>query len=367
MSCLKRLQITYLRNIEQVSLTLSPTVNLFYGENGSGKTSLLEAISLLGLGRSFRSHKIRSLIHHQQAQVTVFGDLHTDTISSAIGLQKTRSGNTLIRVNGETVASAVTLAQQLPLQIINADSFKLVEGLPIQRRRFLDWMVFHVKPEFIDVWQPLQRVIKQRNSALKHDKITRSDLAPWDTKFVQLATEIHRLRSAVFAEFKEKFLKLQQAFPSVATDIELKYLPGWNSEVSFEELLYQDFERDKRDGYTHHGPQRAEIKLYASGKPAVDVLSRGQEKSLICALHVIQAQLYKEKTGKTCVFLVDDLLAELDSFHARRLTQWLNDLGGQVFVTGVTKAALLDAWRIEGDIAMFHVEQGVISPLITEQ
>ncbi|MGH1486655.1 MAG: DNA replication/repair protein RecF [Cellvibrionaceae bacterium] len=361
MSCLKRLQITHLRNLEKVSLKLSPNINLFYGENGSGKTSLLEAISLLGLGRSFRSHKTRSLIHHQQPQLTVFGELNMDSINTAVGLQKERSGNTVIRVDGETAASAVILAQQLPLQIINADSFQLIEGSPNQRRRFLDWMVFHVKPEFIDVWRRLQRVIKQRNSALKHDKITRLDLAPWDTEFVQLSMEIHRLRGSVFAEFKGLFSELQQVFPSVATDVEVKYLPGWNSEEPFDELLQQDFERDKRDGYTHHGPQRAEIKLYASGKPAVDVLSRGQEKSLICALHVIQAQLYKEKTGKTCVFLVDDLLAELDIHHAQRLTQWLKELGGQVFVTGVTKTGLIDAWKADNDIAMFHVEQGVIT------
>lgn len=363
MSRLKRLQISDLRNLEQVSLNLSPTINLFHGENGSGKTSILEAISLLGLGRSFRSHKTRSLIHHQKQQFTVFTEMDVSSVNIAVGIQKQRTGNTYIRVNGETASSAVNLAKQLPLQIINADSFQLIEGSPSQRRRFLDWMVFHVKPEFIDPWRRLQRVIKQRNSLLKHDKIAQLDLEPWDKEFAQLALDIHELRKSVFKEFEGLFFQLKDSFPSLSADIKLSYLAGWDLDIPIKDVLEQSFNRDSRSGYTHQGPQRADIKIDIEGKPAIDVLSRGQEKALICALHITQAQLYQQKTGQACVFLVDDLLAELDTRHGQLLAQWLKDLKGQVFVTGVERDALINAWSSKSsNLTLFHVKQGAVKP-----
>ena len=366
MSRLKRLQVTSLRNLQQVSIELSPLINVFYGENGSGKTSVLEAISLLGLGRSFRSHKFRSLIHHQEPQLTVFGELelHSSPSPLALGVQKERSGQSIIRINGESVASAATLAKNLPLQIINADSFQLIEGSPQQRRRFLDWMVFHVKPDFMGLWRRFQRVIKQRNSLLKHGKI--GDLNPWDIEFCQLADDIDRLRQAVFDDFKQLFSELKLSFPNLnaVSGIEVNYLAGWDKEQTIESVLAADGERDFRDGYTHHGPQRAEIKISVEGKPASDVLSRGQEKVLICALHIAQAQLYYQSTDQDCVFLIDDLLAELDQQYAKLLASWLKKLNGQVFVTGVNQNSLVDAWDLDPkNCALFHVKQGVIESL----
>ncbi len=369
MSVLKRLQVSYLRNLDQVSLTLSPKINLFYGENGSGKTSLLEALSLLGLGRSFRSHKIRSLINHDQQQFTIFADINVDETNAAVGIQKSRNGTTLIRVNGETIPSAVLLAQKLPLQIIDANSFQLIEGSPLQRRRFLDWMVFHVKPEFIEPWRRLQRVIKQRNSLLKRDKITRLDLEPWDKEFIELALLIDQLRKSVFEEFHCLFGQFRSSFSKAIADVAITYHPGWNEAQGFKETLAECFDRDRRDGYTHYGPQRAEIKFTVEGKAALDVLSRGQEKSLICGLHIAQAKLHQQKTNQKSVFLVDDLLAELDDQNAIRLINWLVELGGQVFVTGVSRDSLLKTWfqqqslceKDASEINLFHVKQGHIT------
>ena len=361
----------HLRNIHQVKLQLSPGINLFYGENGSGKTSLLEAISLLGLGRSFRSHKTRSLIHHQQSQLTTFAEIDTGAVTLAVGVQKDRSGETLIRINQETAPSAAELARQLPLQIINADSFQLIEGSPLQRRQFLDWLVFHVKPEFFDTWRRLQRVIKQRNSLLRHDKLTRFDLASWDTEYVRLAEAVHQMRVDVFSQFLAVFEQLvsDQDLATVLTNVNLEYQRGWSEAQTLLEVLSADFDRDHRDGYTHHGPHRADIRIKTAGHVAADVLSRGQEKLLVCALHLAQAQLYAAANGQSCTFLVDDLLAELDQDHAIKLASWLLRLNCQVFVTGVNRDQLLTVWQQLADKAdnslifsVFHVEQGQVYP-----
>jgi DNA replication and repair protein RecF len=361
MSLLKRLVIKQLRNLQSVSVDLSPKLNIFYGDNGDGKTSLLEAVALLGLGRSFRSHKTRSLVNHQQAELTVFAEIFSADAWVPVGVQKLRNGRGLIRVAGETVRSAATLAKQLPLLIINADSFQLIEGSPAQRRQFLDWMVFHVKPDFSRLWKDLQKTLKQRNSLLRRDKIDYSDLEPWNLELIRLAHGIDKARAEVFALFTPLFSQLETEFTDPSLQIELEYSRGWDNDQSLESVLKIDFERDRRVGYTHHGPQRADITIRARQKPAVEVLSRGQEKALVCAMTIAQAQLYQQCMARDCVFLVDDLLAELDISHSQTLASWLTALNGQVLVTGVSKAAVLGAWENEATaMAVFHVKRGEV-------
>lgn len=368
MSLLTRLNIQQLRNITSTSINLSPRINLFYGENGSGKTSVLEAISLLGLGRSFRSHKSRSLVNHNVSELIVFADIFTGDVSLPVGIQKAKTGTGTIRVAGETIRSASVLAKQLPLLIVNASSFQLIEGSPLQRRQFLDWMVFHVKPEFASLWKGLQKTLKQRNSLLRRDKISYSELQPWDVELCRLAYAIDEARKAVFFQFIEIFEVLKKAFLDDGLEVEMEYVSGWDQQQKFADILIHSFDRDARDGYTHFGPQRAEIKIRSKQKKAADVLSRGQEKALICAMTVAQAQLYKASLGKGGVFLIDDLLAELDVKHSQRLAGWLTQLNSQVFVTGVEKEGLLRAWENECvDIEVFHVKQGDVTKDISKQ
>lgn len=359
-----RLQIDGLRNLHSVSLKPSSRFNFIYGENGSGKTSILEAISLLGRGRSFRSQKTASLINHDQQDLVAFTELQQLNHNKlSLGFQKLRNTKTQIRINGQNAHSAAELANQLPLQIINADSFQLIEGSPQQRRRFLDWMVFHVKPEFIDYWRRLQRVIKQRNSLLRHDKITRLDLAPWDKEFVELSAGLDKLRQEVFEEFLAVAKSLTSTFSKTIADIDMSYLNGWPDNThDYEQALENDFRRDLRHGYTHWGPQRADIRFTLSGKMAAEVLSRGQEKSLISSLHISQAKLYQEKRGMPCVFLIDDLMAELDYGNAEKLIGWLNTLGSQVFITGVLEEHFinLSEKQLLEDYALFHVKHGEV-------
>ena len=143
---LSRISVTGIRNLQPVTLNPSPRVNILYGDNGSGKTSLLEAIHLLGMARSFRSTRLTPVISHDQSNCTVFGLVEmVNGQSSALGISRDRNGEARIRINGQSVRSATELAEALPLQLINPDSFRLLEGAPKLRRQFLDWGVFHVE------------------------------------------------------------------------------------------------------------------------------------------------------------------------------------------------------------------------------
>ncbi|QEY11473.1 DNA replication/repair protein RecF [Cellvibrio sp. KY-YJ-3] len=362
---LKRLFIQNLRNLEGVDILPSAQVNLIFGENGSGKTSILEAINLLALGRSFRSHKHKPLIRHQQQAFTVFGRVHTDDHSEVpIGITRSMDGEASFKANGAIVSSAADLAAYLPVQVINSDTFLLLEGSPKVRRQFIDWLVFHVEPQFYPAWKAIQRCLKHRNSLLRRDRIDRFELASWDQELVILTEKIHELRTACMAEFESNLSELLHEFVKVE-GIKLSYYRGWDKERDYSDILAEGFERDQRLGYTQMGSHRADLKITVNGQDAAELLSRGQQKLLVCALKIAQGYVFSRMTGRKSIYLVDDLPAELDEKHRKLLVHWLHAMQTQIFITGVEQEALLSSWRdIENLIPkMFHVEQGRVKEI----
>ncbi len=360
---LKRLLIQNLRNLEGVDIAPSLQVNLIYGENGSGKTSILEAINLLALGRSFRSHKHKPLINHQQQSFTVFGRVHTDDGSEVpIGISRHLDGDASFKANGVLVPSAADLAAYLPVQVINSDTFLLLEGSPKVRRQFIDWLVFHVEPNFFPAWKAIQRCLKHRNSLLRRDRIGPFELTTWDKELVGLTDIIHDFRTQCMAQFQETFAELLKEFISI-DGIALGYYRGWDKDKTYADELSASFERDKRQGFTHLGSHRADLKITVNGLDAAEVLSRGQQKLLVCALKIAQGYVFTRITGRKSIYLVDDLPAELDEKHRALLVHWLDTMGTQVFITGVEPETLASSWRDKTKITpkMFHVEQGRVT------
>jgi DNA replication and repair protein RecF len=360
---LKRLLIQNLRNLEGVDMAPSLQVNLIYGENGSGKTSILEAINLLALGRSFRSHKHKPLINHQQQSFTVFGRVYTDDGSEVpIGISRHLDGDASFKANGVLVPSAADLAAYLPVQVINADTFLLLEGSPKVRRQFIDWLVFHVEPNFFPAWKAIQRCLKHRNSLLRRDRIDPFELATWDQELVGLTDKIHEFRTHCMAQFRETFAELLKEFINI-DGIALGYYRGWDKDKAYSDVLTSGFERDKRQGYTQSGSHRADLKITVNGLDAAEVLSRGQQKLLVCALKIAQGYVFTRITGRKSIYLVDDLPAELDEKHRALLVHWLDTMGTQVFITGVEREMLASSWRDKTEITpkMFHVEQGRVT------
>lgn len=365
---IKRLHISGVRNLEKVEIDDCGSVNIFTGANGSGKTSVLESLFILARARSFRSSKLNPVINHLATRCVVFGELQDQ---STIGVMRSRSDQQLFKVNGNPVHSASQLADALPLQLINAESFSLLEGGPRVRRQFLDWGVFHVEPEFLFHWRRIQKAIKQRNTLLRHGvglnkhgvgkngRIGDSELAPWDAELVLCAEAVDVMRAAYIRRLAPHFLHLLGVL--VALDKpEIHYLRGWSDDFSLAQVLERDKQRDSQHGSTHSGPQRADIDIRVGGRPAEDVLSRGQEKLLACALMLAQGVLLHELTGKTCLYLVDDLPAELDRQHRQALCQQLSAMRSQVFVTATDPDSLRDCWPTGSGTKWFHVEQGQV-------
>jgi DNA replication and repair protein RecF len=360
-----QLQISNVRNLHAVKLQDLRQVNVFYGPNGAGKTSILEAVQLLGMGRSFRGTSVKPLISHERTSCTVFGTLRTTTSAGSqnlsLGVSRGMAGEVEIKVAGTAVRSAAELAEYMPLQAINADSFDLLSGAPQSRRQYLDWGVFHVEHRFFEQWHRFQRCIKQRNKLLRHGKINSAELKVWTKDLVMAGEQISEYRQAYFDRLKPRFSALLDVLAPAIEGLEVRYRRGWDKAIGYEEALIATQEVDKERGYTHVGPQRADIKVTIRGRPAAETLSRGQQKLVVCALKLTQGQLMAERGGEPCTYLLDDLPSELDKTHSKLVCEFLSEMNAQVFVTSIEKESISDMWPPGDDIAVFHVEHGVVS------
>ncbi len=354
---LTRLVIQQFRNIKACDISLSSGFNFLIGVNGSGKTSVLEAIYLLGHGRSFKSSLTGRVIQNECSELFVHGRfLTSDQFELPIGINKQRDGSTEVKIGGQSGQKLAQLAQVLPLQLIHPEGFDLLTDGPKQRRAFIDWGVFHSEPAFYDAWGRFKRLNKQRNALLKTATSYR-ELSYWDQELALLAENIDQWRQAYVEQMKIVAQELCRTFlPEF--DITLKYYRGWDKDTPYQQLLEKNFERDQQLGYTFSGPNKADLKIKVNGTPVEDVLSRGQLKLMVCALRVAQGQHLTELTGKQCIYLIDDFASELDSERRKRLADCLKATEAQVFVSSITQSQVAD--MVEPNSMMFHVEHGTI-------
>lgn len=350
---LVELVVEDVRCLRHVELALSPRHNLIWGNNGSGKTSLLEAMFLLGRGRSFRTRNSDRLIRHGQSRLTVFGRTG-GTPPQALGVQVSRGGGTTARINATTAGSLTELSQSFPVQVIDPGIHKLVEEGGFRRRRWMDWAVFHVEQGFADLWVRYTRAVKQRNAALRHQP---TQAAAWDMEVARLGELVAEARRHVLEQLQSRWRASVLALSGL--EVELHYGRGWPQGIPLAQALLDSRGRDQSKGLTHSGPHRADVLLRLEGRPAREILSRGQQKLVAIAMTLAQIQLLQETTGTTPTLLLDDPAAELDGDHLIRFIEQVGRLNCQLVLTSLQAQSELFG-RPE---RVFHVEQGQVGPI----
>jgi len=355
---IQSLRIESIRNLNSLSFSPSRSVNIFTGANGSGKTSLLEAIHFLALTRSFRTNKFHYLVTREQRQATVFAKLHGDSgeADRPLGVQRDLEGNNQIRYSGRDIDLS-ELAGLLPLQVINTDTFQLLEGSPGVRRQFVDWGAFYADGAFVQLWRGFKRVLQQRNSLVKCGRIQPALRRAWDAEYVRYAEQLTEARARYVELLKPDFQAVLGKLMG-DVDITLNFSPGWDQQRGLDEILEQNLQRDLRQGYTGAGPQRADLKVKAGGISAAESLSRGQKKLVVSALKLAQGALFHRLTQRACVYLIDDLPSELDERHSRLFCEFLAASDNQCFITCVDPAALGDCWGERQDVSYFQLDEG---------
>ncbi len=358
---LERLEVHRVRNIISAELPLAPGLNLIYGENGSGKTSLLESAYFLSSARSHRSNLIEAMVQRGEHDCLVVGEKRWNSRKMIIGVSRGKGGARDIRINGETVNRASELVKLLPTLVLGPESVSLLLGPPAFRRRFLNWGVFHVEHRFGTLWEDANRVLKQRNLLLRNHqrKGSGQELESWTYQLVQAAEKIDDLRSNYISDYEQVFLPLAGELAGL-TDVRFRYVRGWDDDQSLAEVYARDLKNDQIRGFTQKGFQRADVRISVNGQPAEQVCSRGELKSLVWAMILAQGITAEQDQSLNTLYLIDDVASELDANHRRFVMQYLVRSGAQVLVTGVDQQLLTEAIG-QFPVRMFHVEHGRVA------
>jgi DNA replication and repair protein RecF len=347
---LKYLKAVDFRCLVNAEIEADAHYNLIYGRNASGKTSVLEAIAYLGRGKSFRGAATQDLVRHGSTEFILQGEISSAARTARVGVRNGRGGLE-IKVDGENAAGAAALAEALPLQVVDPDVHSLVAGGPEGRRRYLDWIAFHVEHAYLEHWRRFRRALKQRNAALR-DGAPANALLGWDREFVDTARFIHESRERVVALAIDVFEETGGGL--LDASLGLEYRQGWNADMTLEEALLAGVSRDRELGSTQSGPHRGDLRLVLNERQARKLVSRGQQKLLSCALILTATELVQSKTGRPLLLLLDDPAAELDENSLQRLMARVIGLGCQVIAT----ALVPDKHLFPDPPALFHVEQG---------
>ena len=350
---ISQLSLTDFRNLRSTTLDFNSRFNFVSGDNGSGKTSLLEAIYVLCQAHSFRTHQLKQCINHDKSSFLLFGRFEDHKAGLAKNDKKLE-----IHVDGESIKRRSELVRKTPVNIVNADSFVMLDGAPQKRRAFIDWCMFHVEPNYAEQWRLFQHALRQRNRLLK----TRQDiklLDYWDQHLIEPSLNLSTMR--------RDYCKKLQAIAEVelceilsGISLELEYRQGWPDDLSLLDATRSNRELDIRRGFTNAGIHRDDLRIMSQGKYASEILSRGQSKRLCLALLLAALKVVSKSRQDRIILLIDDLNSELDSKSQNIVYQQLVDLDLQMFISNIDSPV---PEAISGkEIKLFHVEHGIIRP-----
>jgi DNA replication and repair protein RecF len=350
---LGHLEVRNVRILAELDCTPGDRLNVFVGANGSGKTSILESIHILGSGRSFRTHRLGELVSRGESWLRARGALHSDDgAATTVGVEKGPEG-LRIRVAGEAIGSASELARQLPMVVITPDSQRLLTDGAELRRQLMDWALFHVEPGYLAVLHRYRRALRQRNAALR-ESAGPTALSGWDRELAEAGEGLHGQRDRFLANILPFYAEtLEGLVPMV---VEIDYRAGWDTAVGLREALDAGAATDRARGFTGRGPHRADLRFQVDGAPASQLLSRGEGKLFVVGLVLAQARFLERQQGRPPLVLVDDIASELDEDSRGRFFAQLQALGAQGFVTTVSMDLVKSGYQ-EG-FRVFHVERG---------
>ena len=358
------LKVADFRNLAAVELApYAHGLNLICGKNGSGKTSLLEAIHYLGLGRSFRSHLSTPLIRQSADKFSLYAQVVSETEHLIpVGAERDQQGSSKLRVAGKDIASITELAALLPILTINSQSHQLLESGPAFRRRYLDWGLFYQTEGFLTCWRHYERALKQRNVLLRERRLN-NEIHVWTNELIKHGVLLDNMRREYVAQLLPLILTIAARLTDLS-EIEMEYQSGWDNRDELAVVFKRHEADEMRLGHTLFGPHRADLDIKIQGVSAKHFLSRGQQKLLICAMILAQGMLLSTHKEQGLIYLVDDLPSELDPVSRQKLILLLKEQKTQVFITAIESNLIYDPVNDKGaPIKVFHVEHGAYQTL----
>lgn len=355
---LEQLSINQCRIIEQAELSFSPGVNLICGDNGSGKSSILEAVTILSRGRSFRSARIADVIQHKHESLLIRAKVSDADNQFNIGIERSRT-STRIRVNQQDINTQAALSRFLPVSVIDPNSIELLTGSPSLRRSYIDWIAFYLFPEFHKVWQSYQRILKQRNLCLRVPSYL-SALPVWTDELIKSQIRIQDYRERALLMLVPQLDFLSKALLGGET-LSIKLTTGFAQGMDLSEDSQRAFYLEKRESEiksarTLSGAHRADLQVLFNQQVAQHTASRGQLKLIAIAMLLAQSRSIDLTNERMGIIAIDDLAAELDTENKQKLLATLRGLGQQLLLTTTQSESI----PLMPDDRMFHVKHGKV-------
>jgi len=337
MTSVKTLHVKHIRSHTEYSIEFSPDVTIITGANGSGKTSLLEAVYLSLQGTSFRGSDGDMLQKESPWWKIdiILDDLQTRTIK--FDPEKTTSRKQFI-IDSKTTAR-IPAKQKHPVVLFDPEDLRLLHGSPTRRRQFIDRFISQLNPLYGPTLRKYERALKQRNNLLKSTYNNDDQLFAWNIALAEHGAYIIDQRIAFIEQLNQNLDSLYRDIAGTHDDVSIHYSHTFVGDIKQKLLneLHAHLEKDRYLGNTSVGPHRHDVIFEINQSPALSVASRGEARTIVLALKFLEVEIIEKLTGKTPVILLDDVFSELDANRQKLLTSQLK--GHQIIITSATSHA----------------------------
>ncbi len=324
---LSKLSLFSFRNHSEKNIDFSKGVTVIWGQNGSGKTSILEAITLLSMGKSFKTHKQKTIIKKGEKSFVVKGVFSSKNREETIAIQNTKQNKQLIKINGKKILTRKELIGKNNVVVLSPEDQKTTKGGPKERRLFFDRLFSIINTEYLNTLQKYNRILKQRNAWLssfykkQNNETTENQ---WDKQLVEVGVKLWTLRNQHFFEFKKELVRVIKRYnDQIKTDV--FFSENILTKEQFQKKTKTNLKRDLVLKRTTAGPHKDNINILLFNKDIRDVGSQGEHKIILTLLKLTEMNIIKQKTGRQPTLLLDDLFSKLDLNKSKKLVAFLNE------------------------------------------
>ena len=356
---IKKLSIKNFRNYDSLNISFNPKINIIYGENGVGKTNLLESIYLLALTKSHRSFLDNNLIKKNKEFSNIKGDFIINEILSKFEINLLENKKVIKKDNDE-VKKISDYLSIINIIIFYPDDLQIIKGSPNERRNYLDIELSQIFNNYIEVLIKYNKILKMRNNYLKTSiKFDNNYFDVVTDHLIDYALILTKLRKKFINKINEKCSKIYEELTGLKK-FNIKYISNYSNKETKEEIkkMYDDIKNQElKYNLTMIGPQKDDLEFYIDDKNIKNYGSQGQQRMAILALKLSELEIIKELKNETPILLLDDVLSELDIEKQNKLLKFIKN-NSQVIITTT------DLENIEENILKkskkIHIKEGKI-------
>lgn len=361
---LQQLTILNYKNIAEANLQFADGVNCLIGNNGMGKTNILDAIYYLSFCKSFQSHTDATVIRHDQPFMMLQGTYDRRCQLEQIALSLQRGKRKVVRRSGKEYQRLSQHIGLLPVVMISPMDWDLIRGTGEERRRLLDQIISQTDKQYLEALIRYAKATQQRNSLIRSETNDPLLYETVETAMCQAAAIIHACRADFVERFTPIFMHYYTAIAGDNEQVSLTYVSHLNS-TTMHQLLHDNRQRDLAIGYTTRGVHRDDIDLMLGQHPMRRIGSQGQCKTYTLALRLAQFEFLKTSTPTTPILLLDDIFDKLDARRVEHIVEVVSsDRFGQIFITDTNRTHIDHILRrMHGDHRMFSVADGRCTPI----